>query len=198
MIKWLAEVAPLPMEGVVLWCERLAPSGFCINSAQEGLCIGLQNPVERLSLTMVRRLMEIVSEIPTLPNTRLSWLFSGQSLAVADIAALLAAWERDNHLPLLSIIQLEFGERHHRTRGLAAFIGHECAALFEAVEQSRDAAINLGLLARRALLSGGLDSNAHYAGFDEAPLVIEWPAARGPDAMVTIILPTVRNGPALH
>ena len=198
MIKWLASIEPCSLESISAWRDQLTSEDFCIEVEDLRLRIGLQNEVERLSISVIKTLMAAVSALPAVNEAQLLWYFSGQTVAVANIPKILAAWVQEDDLPMLSIIQLELGDRVHRTCGLTAFAGFECAAHFERSQDFREAAINLGLLARRALLYGVLNPDARYEGFNGCALAIDWPEENGPDAVVTIVLPSDRNGPSFH
>ena len=198
MIKWLADATPCTSDIIDKWHMALTCHGLCVDTSTTGVLIGLEHPVERLSIGTIQILLKSLVDFRGFEDVQLTWHFSGQSLALSEIGALLAAWVQENDLPLLAIIKLDLFDRVHKTRGLAAFVGYECAVHFETPQQSRDAAINLGLLARRVLLDGGLDSVVHYQGFGGQPLTIEWRLTGDAEALVIITLPTVQNGSAFH
>jgi hypothetical protein len=137
---------------------------------------------------MIRHVLWIAEALSGGVQFRLTWEFSSVAIQSTEIRALRDRWDETDEPPLLSIIDLQMGERRHATHGLAVFGGHELAVEFDDRERSRDAARILARLARHALMNGGLARNLGYEGLGGRPLRLVWPDEVCLPAMVTIVL----------
>jgi hypothetical protein len=195
MTIWLADVETITTELITPVHDALVSKAFELTFDDHRLSIGIGQSAERPTVCVIKTIMNALAPLKFPDEAVLTWRFSAQSVALAELAALCAAWNIDaDDVPVLSIIRLALGCCEHRTQGLAMFVGFECAVSFHEDQSARDAALNLALLARHALAAGGLDPNASYEGHDRQVLVIDWPDRTKGRDMVTIILPSVQNG----
>ena len=162
--------------------------GVAIERRGDEIWLGVTGKDARPSADSIYAIMESVASSAVSRDAKLVWLFSAVAVRVAELSLLLDRWRETGEPPLLSIIALDLADTRHVTVGLEAFCGFELAATFCDSCQSRDAARNLALLARHALMKGGLAPDAAYRAIDGRILRLEWsPTTTSPD-LITIIL----------
>jgi hypothetical protein len=107
-------------------------------------------------LNLAQAALAIFACIPKPETPTLHWLFSGKDVARDDADDLLSCWQDDGAPPVISIIDFlvedRTGQKHIRTIGLSAFVGHEVEAIVG--EDQAELARMVGRLAQEVLLSG--------------------------------------------
>jgi hypothetical protein len=191
MIIWLADVEPNDLGQLRQFCARWAgqiEADVIAERVDAGVRVGIEGGTGLLSLTTIRHVLWIAEALSGGVEFRLTWDFSSVAIQSTEIRTLRDRWDETDEPPLLSIIDLQMGERRHATHGLALFAGHELAVEFDDPGRSRDAARILARLARHALMNGGLARNLVYEGLGGHPLRLVWPDELCLQVIVTIVL----------
>jgi hypothetical protein len=194
MIKWLAEARPCATKSgqslLMTWTSHNR-DGATLNVGNVGgnvVRLGIDSDATHLRLSDVRLVMQCVASCVRDRDTRLVWTFSAVEIEIGDLPDLINEWWETDQPPVLAILALNLGKHRHTIGGAEAFIGRQLAAEFANPASSRDAARNLAILARYAMVNGTLDRHAVYEGVDRRVLTLKWSSDAESPAMVTIVL----------
>jgi hypothetical protein len=194
MINWLADVGPCAEESaealLKAWTHHNIDGATRVVGNNSGgvVRLGIDGDAAHIRLSDTRLVMQCVASNIRDRDARLVWTFSAVEIEIGDLQGLIEEWREADQPPVLSIVALNLGKHQHTIGGAEAFIGHQLSAEFSNPASSRDAARNLAILARHAMVTGTLDRHAIYEGVDRRVLTLKWSSDAESPAMVTIVL----------